>query len=48
MGAFVDFPKPLVAVVNGAAVGAGSSLLPLYDAVYATEKVIIDFFLIFY
>ncbi|XP_069975197.1 enoyl-CoA delta isomerase 2 isoform X3 [Penaeus vannamei] len=40
MGAFVDFPKPLVAVVNGAAVGAGSSLLPLYDAVYATEKAV--------
>ncbi|XP_047502356.1 enoyl-CoA delta isomerase 2-like isoform X2 [Penaeus chinensis] len=39
MGAFVDFPKPLVAVVNGAAVGAGTSLLPLYDAVYATERI---------
>lgn len=43
MGAFIDFPKPLVAAVNGAAVGVGTTLLPLYDAVFATDKVIIEF-----
>ena len=39
MEAFVNFPKPLVAVVNGPAVGVGVTLLPLYDFVYATERV---------
>ncbi|XP_063600422.1 enoyl-CoA delta isomerase 2-like [Penaeus indicus] len=40
IGAFIDFPKPLVALVNGAAVGAGTTLLPLYDVVYAKEKAV--------
>ncbi|XP_068216229.1 enoyl-CoA delta isomerase 2-like isoform X2 [Palaemon carinicauda] len=38
--AFIDFPKPLVAVINGAAVGAGVTLLPMYDAVFATQRAI--------
>ncbi|XP_029929989.1 chromodomain Y-like protein [Myripristis murdjan] len=35
---FVQFKKPIVAAVNGPAVGLGAAILPLCDVVWANEK----------
>lgn len=38
MRALMLFPKPIVAAVNGSAVGLGVGLLPLCDVIYASDK----------
>ena len=39
VSAFIQFPKPLIAAVNGPAVGISVTLLGLCDLVYTAEHV---------
>lgn len=34
----VSFPKPILAAVNGPAIGMGAAILPLCDIIYASDK----------
>lgn len=35
---FIQFKKPIIAAVNGPAIGLGASILPLCDVIWASEK----------
>uniref|UniRef100_H2ZQ80 Chromo domain-containing protein n=1 Tax=Ciona savignyi TaxID=51511 RepID=H2ZQ80_CIOSA len=36
----IDFPKPLIAMVQGEAIGLGCAMLPLFDTVYCSDRAI--------
>lgn len=38
VGSLIDFPKPIIGVVNGPAVGIACTILGLMDVVYATDR----------
>ena len=39
MDAYIQFPKPLIAAINGPAVGISVTVLGLFDFVYAADNV---------
>lgn len=43
VNSFIDFPKPLVGVLNGPAIGIGGTIIGLMDMVYASDRVTLSF-----
>lgn len=39
VGAFIDHKKPLIALVNGPAIGISVTVMGMFDLVYASDKV---------
>lgn len=42
VNAFINYPKLLIAVVNGPAIGIGATMVVLCDIVYASNKAVFD------
>ncbi|KAJ8953202.1 hypothetical protein NQ318_003241 [Aromia moschata] len=40
--AFIDYPKLLIAIVNGPAIGIGATMAVLCDIIYVTDKALFD------
>ena len=42
VASFIDHPKPLIALLNGPAIGVAVTTLGLFDLVYASDRVTLE------